>query len=121
MSRTGNCYDNAVMESFFGTLKTELVHHEKYPTRAAARQSLFEYIEVFYNRQRRHSTLGYVSPHEYEKHFAIAKLSGGLNVDHLTSKQSQLAIRDRARPGKGLAGRQPNTSGSTPISTQPPN
>ena len=50
MSRKGNCYDNAVMESFFGTLKTELVHHERYPTRDAARQSLFEYIEVFYNR-----------------------------------------------------------------------
>lgn len=66
MSRTGNCYDNAVMESFFGTLKTELVHHESYPTREAARQSLFEYIEVFYNRRRRHSALGYVSPQEYE-------------------------------------------------------
>ena len=57
MSRTGNCYDNAVMESFFGTLKTELVHHEAYATREEARQSLFEYIEVFYNRQRRYSAL----------------------------------------------------------------
>ena len=66
MSRPGNCYDNAVIESFFGTLKTELVHHEQYPTRDVARQSLFEYIEVFYNRQRRHSALGYVSPHEFE-------------------------------------------------------
>lgn len=66
MSRTGNCYDNAVVESFFGTLKKELVHHEDYPTRAAAQQSLFEYIEVFYNRNRRHSALGYVSPAEYE-------------------------------------------------------
>lgn len=66
MSRRGNCYDNAVMESFWGTLKTELVHHERYATRAAARQSLFEYIEVFYNRQRRHSSLDYQSPHEYE-------------------------------------------------------
>jgi putative transposase len=66
MSRRGNCYDNAVMESFFGTLKTELVHHERYPTRDAARQSLFEYIEVFYNRQRRHSALNYQSPHEFE-------------------------------------------------------
>jgi putative transposase len=66
MSRTGNCYDNAVIESFFGTLKTELVHHEHYPTREAARQSLFEYIEVFYNRRRRHSAIGYVSPQEYE-------------------------------------------------------
>jgi transposase InsO family protein len=67
MSRRGNCYDNAVTESFFGTLKTELVHHEQYPTREAARQSLFEYIEVFYNRQRRHSSLGYLSPAEYEQ------------------------------------------------------
>jgi len=66
MSRRGNCYDNAVMESFFGTLKTELVHHETYPTREAARQSLFEYIEVFYNRQRRHSALDYISPADYE-------------------------------------------------------
>jgi putative transposase len=66
MSRTGNCYDNAVMESFFGTLKTELVHHETYDSRAAARQALFEYIEVFYNRKRRHSALGYRSPMEYE-------------------------------------------------------
>ncbi len=64
MSRKGDCYDNAVMESFFGTLKTEL--DEPLPTRAAARLALFEYIEVFYNRQRLHSTLGYVSPAAYE-------------------------------------------------------
>ena len=67
MSRKGECLDNAVAESFFGTLKTELVDHEDYRTRAEARQGLFEYIEVFYNRQRRHSYLGYVSPEEYEK------------------------------------------------------
>jgi putative transposase len=67
MSRRGNCYDNAVVESFFSTLKTELVHHERYATRAAARQSLFEYIEVFYNRRRRHSALDYLSPLEYEQ------------------------------------------------------
>lgn len=66
MSRTGNCYDNAVMESFWGTLKTELVYHEKYTTRNQARQSIFEYIEVFYNRCRRHSSLGYVSPEAFE-------------------------------------------------------
>ena len=66
MSRTGNCYDNAVMESFFGTLKTEMIHHETYESRAAAHQALFEYIEVFYNRKRRHSALGYRSPMEYE-------------------------------------------------------
>ena len=67
MSRKGECLDNAVAESFFGTLKTELVDHENYHTKAAAKQSLFEYIEVFYNRQRRHSYLGYVSPAEYER------------------------------------------------------
>jgi len=64
MSRKGNCWDNAMMESFFGTLKTEL--DEPLPTRAAARVSLFEYIEVFYNRQRLHSALDYVSPAAYE-------------------------------------------------------
>ncbi len=67
MSRKGECYDNAVAESFFGTLKTELVDDEDYRTREQAKQSLFEYIEVFYNRQRRHSYLGYVSPDEYER------------------------------------------------------
>ncbi len=66
MSRTGNCYDNAAKESFFHTLKTELVHHEHYRTRAEARASVFEYIEAFYNRQRLHSTLGYCSPVEFE-------------------------------------------------------
>ena len=66
MSATGNCYDNAVMESFFHTLKTEAVYFERYRTRAEARQSIFEYIEVFYNRIRRHSSLGYLSPLEFE-------------------------------------------------------
>jgi putative transposase len=71
MSRKGECHDNAVAESFFGTLKTELVDHEDYRTRQQARQSLFEYIEVFYNRQRRHSYLGYISPVEYEQRSAL--------------------------------------------------
>ncbi len=62
MSRKANCWDNAPAESFFATLKKELVHHETYATREAARVSLFDYIEVFYNRERRHSALGYVSP-----------------------------------------------------------
>lgn len=66
MSRKGNCYDNAPMESFYATLKKELVHHEKYATVAEAKASLFEYIEVFYNRVRRHSSLGYVAPAEFE-------------------------------------------------------
>ena len=67
MSRKGNCWDNAPAESFFATLKKELVHHEKYATRAAARVSLFDDIEVFYNRERRHSALGYVSPVAFEE------------------------------------------------------
>jgi putative transposase len=66
MSRAGNCYHNAPMESFFASLKKELVHHERYPTFEAAKASLFEYIEVFYNRQRRHSSLDYRSPAEFE-------------------------------------------------------
>jgi putative transposase len=66
MSRKGNCWDNAPMESFFHTLKTELVHHRDYLTRDEARRDIFEYIEVFYNRQRRHSTLGYLSPAQFE-------------------------------------------------------
>lgn len=67
MSRKGNCWDNAVAESFFGTLKTELTHHEDYRTRPEAKASIFEYIEVFYNRQRRHSHLGQMAPLAFEK------------------------------------------------------
>ena len=66
MSRTGNCYDNAAMESFWGTLKRECVYHENYTTKREARLSIFEYIEVFYNRVRMHSALGYVSPEAFE-------------------------------------------------------
>ena len=66
MSRTGNCYDNAVAESFFGTLKCELVHREQYRTRAQARSSIFQWIECWYNRRRRHSSIGYVSPEAFE-------------------------------------------------------
>lgn len=69
MSGTGNCYDNAPAESFFGSLKMELVHHTIYNTRDQARTDIFFYIEAFYNRQRRHSTLGYVSPEAYEAAF----------------------------------------------------
>jgi len=66
MSRKGNCYDNAYIESFFSTLKKELVHHERYRTRKEARLSIFEYVQVFYNRIRKHSALGYMSPEQYE-------------------------------------------------------
>ncbi|MDZ7803158.1 IS3 family transposase [Thiohalophilus sp.] len=70
MSRKGECLDNAVAESFFGTLKTELVDHEDYRTKDEAKRSLFEYMEIFYNKRRRHSYLGYVSPVDYEARFA---------------------------------------------------
>ena len=67
MSRRANCWDNAPMESFFASLKKELVHGADFTTRAEARAAIVEYIEVFYNNQRRHSSLGYVSPAEYEQ------------------------------------------------------
>jgi putative transposase len=66
MSRKGNCYDNAVVESFFSTLKNELVHDQDFVTREEAQAAVFEFIEVFYNRQRLHQTLGYVSPVQFE-------------------------------------------------------
>jgi len=69
MSRRGNCWDNAVVESFFATLKVELVHHVTWATRAGARADLFEYL-IFYNAQRRHSPLGYLSPLAFERQWA---------------------------------------------------
>lgn len=72
MSRKGNCYDNACMESFFGTLKTELIYLTRFKTRSEARLAIFDYIEVFYNRIRLHSKLGYKSPTDFEKSFKIA-------------------------------------------------
>jgi putative transposase len=69
MSRKGNCYDNAPVESFFGTLKTELVHHRRYQTRAAAAREIAEYIDLFYNRQWRQARLGYLSPAAYTQQF----------------------------------------------------
>jgi transposase InsO family protein len=67
MSRRGNCYDNAVVESFFSNLKNELTHHLHFFSREEARAAIFEYIELFYNRHRAHATLQYVSPVEYER------------------------------------------------------
>lgn len=69
MSRKGNCYDNAPMESWFGTLKSELTHHRHYRNRHEATKEIVEYIEVFYNRQRRHAKLGNLSPAEFERKF----------------------------------------------------
>ncbi len=72
MSRRGDCFDNAPVERFFGTLKTEVVYQQRFATRRDARQAIFEYIEVFYNRQRRHSALGYLSPITFEAQHAVA-------------------------------------------------
>ena len=74
MSRKGNCYDNAVAESFFRLLKTEWVNHYRYLSRSQATQSLFYYIEIFYNRKRRHSALEYATPQEYKSFSLAAKL-----------------------------------------------
>lgn len=72
MSRLGNCYDNAPAETFFSTLKSELVHHVDFKTRAQARTAIFQFIEVFYNRGRLHQSLGYQTPSEYERMKAVA-------------------------------------------------
>jgi len=72
MSRRGNCSDNAPMESFFGSLKNELVHRTTFPTRAAARQALFDYLEIFYNRRRRHSGIGFLTPAQAYEQMAKA-------------------------------------------------
>ena len=69
LSRKGNCWDNAPVAAFFSTLKTELVYHRRYQTREEARADIFEYIAVWYNRKRRHSSIGYLSPVKYEEQY----------------------------------------------------
>jgi len=75
MSRTGDCFDNAVAESFFATLRAELVDDERYPTRRAAEISIGDYIDVFYNVERLHSHLDYVSPIEFELKDQVAAIA----------------------------------------------
>jgi putative transposase len=75
MGAVGTAYDDAAAASFFSTLKRELVHRQRFATRAQARSAIFEFIEVFYNRQRRHSTIGMVSPAEFERNYARATTS----------------------------------------------
>lgn len=75
MSRTGNCYDNAPIESFWRTLKNELVHHRRYQTRAEAVREISEYIDIFYNRQRRQARLGYISPAAFNQQFVEQQLA----------------------------------------------
>ncbi len=91
MGSRGDCYDNAVAESFFATLKKELVHRRSWPTRHELSSEVFEYIEAFYNRQRRHSTLGYLSPADYEAEAAAPTLrpcSTALAASRLVSPSS---------------------------------
>ncbi len=73
MSRKGHGWDNSVAESFFGSLKTERVHGSQYKTRESARRDIVDYIEMFYNRKRRHSYLGYMSPKDFEKMMVKSK------------------------------------------------
>ena len=73
MSRKGNCLDNAPMESFFGSLKTELVHRTRFRARREATAALFEYIEIFYNQRRRHSSIGYRTPAQARRDMTIAQ------------------------------------------------
>jgi len=74
MSKKGDCWDNAVSESFFHTLKTELTHHENFQTKAEANEKIFEYIEIFYNRQRLHSSNNYMSPVEFEEKMLLKEI-----------------------------------------------
>ena len=75
MSGTGNCFDNAPMESFWGTLKQELVHHRRYSTRQEAARDITEYIEIFYNRQRRQARLGFLSPAAFAQRFYAGSMA----------------------------------------------
>jgi putative transposase len=75
MSRKGNCCNNAPMEGFWGSLKNEMIHHQRYATRANAESAIKEYIEIFYNRQRRHSRLGYISPLQFTENFRKIELA----------------------------------------------
>lgn len=73
MSRKGNCYDNACAETFFSTIKCEMLYQHQYKTRSEAHEDIFWYIEVYYNRQRRHQALGYLSPAKFKKHYYMAR------------------------------------------------
>ena len=100
MSRKGDAYDNAVVDSFFGNLKNELIHHRIFGTRDQARAEIFDYIEIFYNRRRAHATLQYVSPAEYENSRRVAEKTcpenPGYLTDHLLHSTSVKSNVDKA-------------------------
>ena len=85
MSRTGNCYDNAVAERFFWSLKYEWTNHRVYPDLESARQSVFNYIEIFYNQRRRHQTLAWVSPSEFETDFHNRMTTAAETIENNTT------------------------------------
>ncbi len=104
MSRRANCWDNAVAESFFGTIKTEFIHSITFPIRALARTSIVEWIEVFYNHQRLHSTIGFLSPSQFEDNFYLtlqplfqAKVAIPLSVG-----ATNIVVECRAVAGKAI-------------------
>jgi hypothetical protein len=108
MGSKGDCYDNAVAESFFATLKKELVHRRSWPTRRELTSEVFEYVEAFYNRVRRHSTLGYLSPADYETRTLInpdASLAASRlaspqqEIDQTTTRKPNRVRRSGATPG----------------------
>ena len=98
MSRKGDCWDNAVTESFFATLKTELIHRQPWPTRRGAKDAVAEYLEGFYNPYRLHSSLGYVSPNDYERVWiSLGLRAEGYNLFPVT------ACEVRPEPRKTIA------------------
>jgi len=109
MSGRGNCYDNAMMESFWRRSRRELIHQQKYTTHEQARQSIFEYIEVFYNRKRLHSSLGYVSPESFERPEHSRRAPTGMwgspqrsNLESL--ERTRLLYSPRAAPTRDSCG-----------------
>jgi putative transposase len=106
MSRRGDCWDNAVAESFFATVKIELVHDAAWATRAAARTELFDYLELFYNGQRRHSALGYLSPRAFERRREQAVL----DLTQVSTKPGQ--VQSRHLPASPCSGAPPMPASS---------
>ena len=115
MGSVGDCYDNAASEAFHASIKKERIYRQSWPTRAEARAAVFEYIEGFYNPRRRHSTLGYLSPAEFERHHAqltndrvsaagVAHLGNGSSPSDIALEVQPIALRPRRTVGQGTNG-----------------
>jgi transposase InsO family protein len=96
MGAKGSCFDNAVLESFHATIKQDLIHRRSWPTTAEARVAVFEYIEAFYNRRRRHSTLGYLSPAEFENS-SLRRQGAGLAASRLASIERKISKTEQTQ------------------------